>query len=430
MALDLRLVAHAADAEAVEGPAQGFGDGLADAGLAHAGRAHQQHDGAGNLALEGAHGEEFEDAVLHVVEARVVLVQHLAGVFQVETVLAVDTPGHRGRPVQVVAGDGVFRRAGLQDRQLVQFFVDALLRLLGQDLAVQAGAEAVGVGALVVLGDAQLLLDDLQLFLEEELALVLADLAVHLGRQFALQARHLHFLAQQRQDPFHALEHRHRIQHLLQLAGGGGGQGGGEVGQRRRVVGAEAIEVVLQLLAVQGVERQQFLDRVDQRHAVGLDLVTRVQGTLRIVHLHQVGRPMALEPAADAHPLQALGNELQLAAIAAGMVHAHQGAVLGQGAGVEVARVFRRLLHEEQRQAVVVGLGHQLQGFRPGFFIDDHRQHLGREEGAVVDGNDVDLVRQGLAGQHQACPLAGSGFFDDVGVDVLIAHGGTWQLAH
>ncbi|MDT4834305.1 hypothetical protein FQZ97_679390 [compost metagenome] len=259
---------------------------------------------------------------------------------------------------------------------------------------------------------------------------MLADLAVHLGGQLALQSRHFHFLAQQRQYLLHALEDRHRVQHLLQLPGRRGGQGGGEVGQRRRIVGTEAVEVVLQFLAVQRVERQQFLDRVDQRHAIGPDLVARVEGALWIIHLHQVGRAVALEPAADAHARQTLGHELQLAAFAAGMVYPHQRAVFGEGVGVEVARVFRRLFHEEQRQAVMPGLGHQLQGLRPGFFVDDHRQHLGREERTVVDGNDVDLVRQVLAGQYQACPLAGSGFFDDVGVDVLIAHGGTWQLAY
>ena len=68
VALDLGFVAHAADAEAVERPAEGFGDGLADAGLAHTGRADQQHDAAGDLALEGADGEELASARLSVYE--------------------------------------------------------------------------------------------------------------------------------------------------------------------------------------------------------------------------------------------------------------------------------------------------------------------------------------------------------------------------
>ena len=93
MALDLGLVAHATDAEAVERPAEGFGDGLADAGLAHPGRAHQQHDRAADLAFPGANGEEFEDALLDVVQAGMVLVEHLARMLEVEFVLAVQPQG-------------------------------------------------------------------------------------------------------------------------------------------------------------------------------------------------------------------------------------------------------------------------------------------------------------------------------------------------
>ena len=100
-----------------------------------------------------------------------------ARVPEVELVCAVDAPGDRGGPVQVIAGDRVLRRPGFEDRQLVHLFVDALLRLLGQHLAFQALGELFAVGAAVVLGDAQFLLDHLELFLEEELALVLADLA-------------------------------------------------------------------------------------------------------------------------------------------------------------------------------------------------------------------------------------------------------------
>ena len=57
MALDLRLVAHAAQAEAVELAAEGGGHGLADTGLADTRRPHQQQDRSGDLTAVGAHGE-------------------------------------------------------------------------------------------------------------------------------------------------------------------------------------------------------------------------------------------------------------------------------------------------------------------------------------------------------------------------------------
>ncbi|MNE88721.1 hypothetical protein D3C80_1860520 [compost metagenome] len=66
-----------------------------------------------------------------------------------------------------------------------------------------------------------------------------------------------------------------------------------------------------------------------------------------------------------------------------------------------MAVVFGWVVHEEQRQALIRGLGHQVEGFRPGLFVDDHRQDLGREEWTVVDRDHVDLVRQLLAGQGE-----------------------------
>ena len=418
VALDLGLVAHAADTEAIERPPQGFGDGLAHTRLAHARRAYQQYDGTGDFAFVGAHGEEFEDAALDVIQARMVLVEHFARVLEVEFVFTVYAPRHRGGPVQVVARDGVFRRTGFQDRQFVQFFIDALLCLGRQHLALQALFELFDVGAAIVLGQAQLLLDDLELFLEEELTLVLADLAVYLGGELFLQTRDFYLFAQHRQHFFHAFEHGHAVQHFLQFITCRRGEGGGKVGERRRVVGAEAVEVVLQLFAVQRVEGQQFLDGIDQRHAVGLDLIGRLAGLVRVFDFHQVRWAVVLEPGLDAHAGQALGDELQLAVLAAGVVHLHQGAVQRQGGGVEVAWVFGRRVHEKQRKGVVVGFAHQLQGFGPGLFIDDHRQHLGREKRPVVDRDDVNLVRQVLPRQRQAS--IGRGGFSVFGVGVIV----------
>ncbi|MCY1178181.1 hypothetical protein D9M73_185210 [compost metagenome] len=161
-----------------------------------------------------------------------VLVEDFARMFEVELVFAVHAPRQGGGPFQIVAGDGVFGRAGFQDGQFAHLFIDALACLGRQGLAFQALFELFEVGAAVVLGQPQLLLDDLELFLEEELALVLTDLAVHFSGNLFLQARDLDFLAQHRQDFFHALEHRHAVEHFLQLTTGGRGERGGEVGQR------------------------------------------------------------------------------------------------------------------------------------------------------------------------------------------------------
>ena len=87
VAADLGLVAHAAERDADELAAQGAGDRAAERGLAGARRADEAEDRPLGVVLQLAHGEELEDAVLDLLEVVVVLVEHLAGVRDVEVVL-------------------------------------------------------------------------------------------------------------------------------------------------------------------------------------------------------------------------------------------------------------------------------------------------------------------------------------------------------
>jgi hypothetical protein len=91
--LDLGLVAHAAEAEAVELASQCVGDRAADRGFADPGRAHQQQDRPGDGLLQRADGEELDDAVLDVLEAVVVAVEDAPRLAEIELVLGMDAPG-------------------------------------------------------------------------------------------------------------------------------------------------------------------------------------------------------------------------------------------------------------------------------------------------------------------------------------------------
>src|SRR4029450_13220560 len=78
---------------------------------ARAGRADEGEDGAGALVLldaallaELADGDVLGDAVLDVLQPRVVGVEHLARVDGVETLLRALGPGNRDQPVEVGAG--------------------------------------------------------------------------------------------------------------------------------------------------------------------------------------------------------------------------------------------------------------------------------------------------------------------------------------
>jgi hypothetical protein len=61
-------------------------DAATERGLADAGRPEQAEDGTLLVLLELAHGEVLEDALLHLLEAVVVLVEHLAHLGDLEVV--------------------------------------------------------------------------------------------------------------------------------------------------------------------------------------------------------------------------------------------------------------------------------------------------------------------------------------------------------
>ena len=82
-------------------------------------------------------------------------------------------------------------------------------------------------------------------------------------------------------------------------------------------------------------------------------------------------------------------------------MHTNHRAVLRQAVRVETGGVLRGRIHIEESQSLVRRFGNQFEGFGPGVFVDDDRQHLRGEERAVVDRDDVDLVRQVLPRQGQ-----------------------------
>ena len=79
MAADFRLVAHAAEAHAHEFAPRRAGDRVAERGLADAGRADQAQDRALQLAGALLHGEIFQDALLDLLEAEMVVVEDVLG---------------------------------------------------------------------------------------------------------------------------------------------------------------------------------------------------------------------------------------------------------------------------------------------------------------------------------------------------------------
>ncbi len=190
MPADLGLVAHAADADALELAAHRFGDRAPERGLAHAGRADEAEDRPVQVALELAHGEVLEDAVLDLLEVVVVAVEDLARVLDVEVVLARGVPGQRDDPVEVGADDRVLGAGRLDLGQALELALGGLADLVGQLELVELLAQLADLGLLLV-GLAELLLDRLELLAQEVLALRLVDLGAHVGLDLGAQLEHL-----------------------------------------------------------------------------------------------------------------------------------------------------------------------------------------------------------------------------------------------
>ncbi len=177
MAADVGLVSDAAQRDARELAAQRARDGLAQRRLADAWRSDQRDDRARPAAAQHlepallaqlAHGEELDDAVLHVRETGVIFVEDLPGLRQVVVVLRAHVPRDVEHPVQVRADPAILRVLLARALQAVELAVDLgqhVLRhaCLGDALAV--GRHDVGL-ALV-----ELPLDRLHLLAQEELAL-------------------------------------------------------------------------------------------------------------------------------------------------------------------------------------------------------------------------------------------------------------------
>ena len=214
MAADLGLVAHAAERHAHELAVRRARDRLAERGLADAGRADQAQD----RALDPLHAlrdrQVFDDAFLDLVEAVVILVEHLLRGRDVVVHLGALLPRHLDQPVDVVAHDRGLRGHRRHQLQLVELGLRLLARLLrhaGLGDALFQLAELVR-GVLEV---AELLLDRLHLLVEVVLALALLHLRLHAAADLLLDLQHLHLALDHGHDLLEARAHVLRFQDLL-----------------------------------------------------------------------------------------------------------------------------------------------------------------------------------------------------------------------
>ena len=202
VAADLGLIPHAAEADADILAVQALGDGAGDAGLADTRRADEADDLALYVGGQLADGQHLEDAVLDLLQAVVVPVQHALGLGDVQIVLGESVPGQVEAGVQIGADDRAFLIAALHLGEAVHLFEKLLFPVLVQMEGRDLPAVLLGLGGgIVVL--AQLLADHVELLVEVVVALVLVHRLVYLLGDLLIDLEHpalpVHLLDEQMQ---------------------------------------------------------------------------------------------------------------------------------------------------------------------------------------------------------------------------------------
>ncbi len=363
MAANLGLVVDAAQRHAHELAPERARDGVAQRGLANAGRPDEAENrlaagrrarpGSAGLAalpvlLELAHREVLEDAVLDLLQVVVVLVEHGARVGDVDLLAGTDIPGQRDQQLDIRADDRVLRRDRrnlLQPRKLAQ---GVLIGLFGHVRLLDLLAQLVdGRGLFVLL--AQLLLDGFQLLAQNVLALRLAHLLLGLALNLLAQFQHFQLVCQEVDDQFQLAPRRLDLQDLLAQS------------QVHLRAAGDEIDDLQRILQVEGGHRQlvgKILDEVDEplEEVVG-GALERLQLDAHLLHVRRGMRFRAQirllpDPLVDLEALQPLHDDLHRS-----IRNAQQARDAGDGADAEDiawprlldARIF---LRDEAHQPV------------------------------------------------------------------------------
>ena len=195
MAADLSFIPHAAQTDAHILAAKAFGDGACNTGFADARRAHQTDDLGFDVRCQLAHGQRFQNAVLHLFQAIVVAVQNLLRTADIKVIHRESVPRQVQTGVQIGADDRCLLIGALHLGKTVylleQFLLAILRKVQFRDPAAVLVGLSVGVVAL-----AQFIADDVQLFVQVIIALVLVHGLVDLFRDLLFNFHHLTLAAQ------------------------------------------------------------------------------------------------------------------------------------------------------------------------------------------------------------------------------------------
>ena len=241
MTADLGLVAHAAEGDAYEVATQGTRDRLPQRGLADAGRTDEREHRARAppadhfetaLRATGANGEVFDDAVLHVVQAVVVGVEHGSGSRDVGAVDGALVPRQVEHGVQPGADPTGLRALVARPFELADLAQGGLAHLVRQRRSLDAGAVVVGTVRVVL---TEFLAYRRQLLAQQELALALVHALAHVVADLLADLQLGEVLAGPADDQIQALLDVGRLEQFALVLGGQVRRVAGQVGEFGRV---------------------------------------------------------------------------------------------------------------------------------------------------------------------------------------------------
>ena len=89
---DLRFIPHAAQAHPAEFAAHGMCNRARNAGFARARRADKAEDRPLDILFLLADGQVFHDALFHLIQAKMLIIQRALGIVQIKIILGTNAP--------------------------------------------------------------------------------------------------------------------------------------------------------------------------------------------------------------------------------------------------------------------------------------------------------------------------------------------------
>ena len=192
-------------------------DRLPERSLAHAGRPDEAENRPLHSGLQLLHRQIVENALLHLLEVVVILIEDFLRFRDVDLLFAGAgslVPRQRGHPFEIRSRNHVLGRSRSHFREPLQFSVALLLRLGGHSGLFDLLAKLFDF-RLGIVGFAQFLLNGLHLLAQQEFTLALVDLLLHLLVNLVAQLEHFLFLRQLVDERFQALADVESFQQFL-----------------------------------------------------------------------------------------------------------------------------------------------------------------------------------------------------------------------